>query len=338
MIPGITASRIRVGGSGSAGTVFLTVPAQSEPMAGFPLTIDLSGLPGAWWGSLKHADGGDIRIEQSGVRVPVDIVAINTTAKTGFLVARVNLSGTSVSTIKVSCGDAANVLPPHTDPYGRYAVWAGYAGVWVPGISMASRAQSGGALSNSGGSAVIVDASKPFLGKAISHADARYLYASAVQSTQVWTISCTASASSSDSYFSQGAMSLNNQGSTSTRFSVASRPAKVWDAWSSSGSWMGSTAAMTLADPTRLALRSNVSTQVDLFVNGSNARTRTGYGALPTSANADFLLGATGNAGENLVGLTGGICYVFPGLRSNAWLSAESLSMKNPGGFYAITG
>lgn len=124
-------------GLGPDGTHFyveVTIPsvAVSAAVTDFPVYLDLSLLPAAFWAHAQ-ADGGDIRVTESdgSTRCPVDLVTINAGLQTGelhFLAS--SLSSVTDSVFRVYYGHGGLSQPLPTDTYGRNAVWGDYAAVW----------------------------------------------------------------------------------------------------------------------------------------------------------------------------------------------------------------
>ena len=101
-------------------------------VANFPVYVDLSALPAAFWSHVQ-ADGGDIRVTESdGVtRRATELVTINAGTSTGelhFLAAGV--SSTTDSVFRIYYGSGLLSQPAVADTYGRNAVWASYEAVF----------------------------------------------------------------------------------------------------------------------------------------------------------------------------------------------------------------
>ncbi len=85
--------------------------------------------------TLCQSDGGDIcfTLDSAGTRpLPVQVVAINTSAKTAVIWVAVPLTAGSTATIYVwyQSSDGMLAQPPAETTYGSHAVWTGLAGVW----------------------------------------------------------------------------------------------------------------------------------------------------------------------------------------------------------------
>lgn len=148
MIPlgvlGAAASSYGGGGEG-LWRVVVTIPAQSEPMTGFPVYLNLAEMPAEFWGALAYEDGRDIRAFGSSGRLPLDVVSCSKFSQQGEIFVRCDLSATSSTLITLDFGDPARGAPvPVNDVYGRNAVWADYHRVFMMGDSLEDRTGSGG--------------------------------------------------------------------------------------------------------------------------------------------------------------------------------------------------
>lgn len=107
------------------------------------LTVYLSDLPTAWHDAMANAgdtDGRTIRVTKSdgttecAVYVPPG--SVNTSTDTGALFFRAtDLSAVLDTTYMIWVGNAASEMYLSTDTYGRNAVFTGYAGVYLPGMT-----------------------------------------------------------------------------------------------------------------------------------------------------------------------------------------------------------
>jgi fibronectin-binding autotransporter adhesin len=135
-------NNLRTRGSGGswyngswAKRVAVTVQSSRVPtnLTDFPVYLNLATLPDAFFTGVK-GDGGDIRMTTSdGVtEVPVEVVAINTVARTGevhFLAP--SLSSTTNSVFYVYYGNSAAATNTASSTFGRNNVWSnGYEAVY----------------------------------------------------------------------------------------------------------------------------------------------------------------------------------------------------------------
>lgn len=107
------------------------------------LTVYLSDLPTAWHDAMANAgdtDGRTIRVTKSdgttecAVYVPPG--SVNTSTDTGALLFRAtDLSAVLDTTYMIWVGNAASTMYLSTDTYGRNAVFTGYAGAYMPGMT-----------------------------------------------------------------------------------------------------------------------------------------------------------------------------------------------------------
>lgn len=116
-----------------AGQVILTVPSgtASEDLTNYPLYVDLSTLGDDFWSGVQ-SDGRDVRVTtNNGTELPIDLVEINTSAKTGelhFLASTIYSSQDTVFYVHFDNPSATAYAP--TEEFGRNAVWAGYEAVY----------------------------------------------------------------------------------------------------------------------------------------------------------------------------------------------------------------
>lgn len=103
------------------------IPAEnvSESLSNFPVRVELRDLPSTVWDDILTNGVGSIRVSQGGSDVPLDVVWVNTTSRTGEVYALLSISSATDTSFKVYTepGLTARAL---TDPLGRNAVWAEY--------------------------------------------------------------------------------------------------------------------------------------------------------------------------------------------------------------------
>lgn len=103
--------------------------------------LPLSDAPSGWWDALDAAgdtDGDTIRVsDESDTLIPSWVVpTLNLGTRTGALIVFGGGISTSVDTVyRVWCGGTASA-PAVTDPEGRNAVFAGYAGFYFLGVTL----------------------------------------------------------------------------------------------------------------------------------------------------------------------------------------------------------
>lgn len=119
-------------------TQTVVVPASKvgSTVSNYPMLLDLS-LYGtsAWWAQCA-TDGANIRVTQGGAEIPVGIVTIDTTAKTGLVFVKANSLTTSVNTLTLDVLDATPTLRAVTHSLGRNAVWSDYDLMCVPAAGL----------------------------------------------------------------------------------------------------------------------------------------------------------------------------------------------------------
>lgn len=117
------------------GRVPVTVPplTASEDQSNFPVFVDLSLFDNDFWTNVK-TDGGDIRVVKSdGTELAIDMVEIDTVAKTGELHFLADIiAANAANTFYVYYDNSAASLYAASDPLGSEAVWsgAGYRAVY----------------------------------------------------------------------------------------------------------------------------------------------------------------------------------------------------------------
>ncbi len=115
------------------------------PMADFPIYVDLSDLPTAFFETVQ-TDGDDIRItDGDGVtELPFELVSINTGTQTGELHFKADLFTGTVNNFYIYYGNASATGYATTDTYGAENVWTnGYSGVWHLGETVTDEQTSG---------------------------------------------------------------------------------------------------------------------------------------------------------------------------------------------------
>ncbi len=122
-------------GSGWGRRLSITVQSSQVPtnLSDFPVYVNLANLPVEFFNGVK-ADGGDIRMTTSdGVtEVPVEVVSLNTGARTGELHFRApSLSSTTNSVFYIYYNNPAAATNTATSTFGRANVWSnGYEAVY----------------------------------------------------------------------------------------------------------------------------------------------------------------------------------------------------------------
>lgn len=98
---------------------------------GFALYFDLSNIDSSdpWWNVVQN-DGGDVRVttDADGTgQLPLELVSINTTAHTGEMHFKYNITNTTADTYHLWAGTSnTSSQPAVTDTFGRNNVWTQY--------------------------------------------------------------------------------------------------------------------------------------------------------------------------------------------------------------------
>jgi hypothetical protein len=101
----------------------------------YPVYFNLADVPSGhlFWSNVQ-ADGDDIRVttDDGTTQVPCEVVAIDTTGKTGevHFLADGTLSSSADTKFYVYCGNASATAPAADSTYGSEAVWADYVFVY----------------------------------------------------------------------------------------------------------------------------------------------------------------------------------------------------------------
>jgi len=113
--------------------IVLTIDADAvnEDLVNYPVYVNLSHLGTAFWNGVQ-SDGRDIRVTtDGGVELPIDLVEINTTTKTGELYFLASaISNTANTVFYIHFNNPAAAAYGATNQYGRQAVWANYEAVY----------------------------------------------------------------------------------------------------------------------------------------------------------------------------------------------------------------
>lgn len=109
-------------------TVLAAQVSGAVPILGYPVYVDLSSMPATFF-SHVNSNGSDIRVYKSNnsERVPVEVVAIDTVAKTGELYFKGDISPFSDTDFYIWYGNPSAVALPRTHTYGSDNVWGSNA-------------------------------------------------------------------------------------------------------------------------------------------------------------------------------------------------------------------
>jgi len=331
MIIGIIAQQFRRG-SIPVEEVILTIPASNvgADLSGFPVRLNLADMPGGFWSGIENS-GGNIRVYQGGVALPVDLVRINEGDKTGELFFRANLSSTvdNVFSITTLPGGEAPALG---DPIGRHAVWAGYeAMVIYP--TLVDRSGNGRGVTTTG--TVGYDAQGW-----LQLTGAGYSRIGSVTRYTTWTLG-TSVILEGTGESNMGILSYTiNNVFNSDRATVAWRSSSAQlGLWNSTNTWlMSGQPAPTFGNRFRIAATHEDNIQRQLFVDGALAGSST-TATRPSSGTTYVFVGMSSPGVSGLVEpLTGRINYTYlrPEKLSAEWLAAEYLSWET-GTFYTVS-
>lgn len=116
----------------------VTIPSGkvASNLTNFPVYVNLSNMPAAFWSHVASKRGFDIRVKDgSGNSIPFDLFMFNPVAKTGGLFAKVTLSSASSTTFYIHYGDYTlnSKLAYNDASYGRNLVWSDYHRVFLFG-------------------------------------------------------------------------------------------------------------------------------------------------------------------------------------------------------------
>jgi len=140
----------------------------SAALTGYPVILDLSAIGASWWSSVATTDGADITAKVGGTQVPMDIISIDTGAKTGFVAVLADLSDSVTTSITLTAEDNASAtLPAASDTYGSEAVWAAYEAIYLLDGNLNDRTANGRDLSIVEGSATYLTAQSYGVGRGL---------------------------------------------------------------------------------------------------------------------------------------------------------------------------
>lgn len=125
----------------SAGYVTVTTLATAVDEAVPLFVVYLSDLPADWHTAMSTAsdtDGKTIRVSTSdgATQIACYPVGVNTTSDTGALFVKgTGMSASADVDYRIYVGNASLSMPAASDTYGRNAVFADYAGFYLPGVT-----------------------------------------------------------------------------------------------------------------------------------------------------------------------------------------------------------
>lgn len=126
-----------------AETITVTVPSATvgSDLTDFPLFIDLSGMPAAFWAAVSPT-AGNIRAYVGAQRLPIDIVAFEPVNEDGAIFVKVPTiaSGSDTDIDIVLLEDLATERQFPGASYGQQAVWVDYEAVFLGGETYNNRA------------------------------------------------------------------------------------------------------------------------------------------------------------------------------------------------------
>lgn len=275
-------------------------------VSGFPVYVDLADMPVAFWVAVSSG-GGNIRCHSGGVELAREVVSCDTTAKTGELHVKVDLSATADTVITVTV-DGTSADYAASDPYGRDAVWAGFMSV-----------------RHGAGSAGQVGVGDSFDGTGSIELGASIPTGNDVRTTSVWV---KPTDSSSRCMWGSGIAGVG----------------QLWEMARYGGSliWHGygdgydtiSVSAPVAQDVWSHCALSYDGTDVRVYVNGVLMGSRTPVAPLDTTYDHN-LLGSGGFFSPWLGDLDE--ARLSSVARSAAWIAAEYANQSSPGTFYTVT-
>lgn len=329
MIIGIIAQQATIG-SAPTGPVVLTIPASNvgANLSGFPVRLDLSDMPERFWDGVENS-GGNIRVYQGGVALPIDLVRIDEGDKTGELFFRANLSSTVDNVFSVTTLPGGEA-PAVSDPIGRHAVWAGY---WAVVIypSLVDRTSNGRSVVETGTVSYDAQGWLQLSGAGNSRIDI-------ITRTTTWTMGASVKL---------GGSGLTDMAILSYGYNVtgnSNRATVTWRAessqlglWNSSNTWlMSGQPAPAFNTRFRVAATHQGSIQRQLFVNGALAANSSTAERPPTGGSTCMFVGAEDTSFAER--MTGQINYVYHRAQelTPSWLAAEYLSWET-NTFYTVS-
>lgn len=114
-------SRVYIGKPSRTYTVTVDHTKVSAALTGFPLFVDLSNMPSAFWAAV--GSGGDIRCYAGATELPREVVSCDKINQLGELHIKTDLSTTADTVITITVdGESADYAA--SGPFGRNAVWS----------------------------------------------------------------------------------------------------------------------------------------------------------------------------------------------------------------------
>jgi hypothetical protein len=311
----------------------------------FPVYVNLArmGAANTFWSHLKKkSDGGDILITNSaGTRLPVEVVSVSTSSKTGEIYFKADsLSNTVNTNFYIYYGSSTAAQPASSTTYGSRNVWSnGYAAVWHFAGSLRdstwhslSTTTSGAVATTS--SSMLGNTSEYFKSSIKAHINYGNPTALSISGNNPFTMESwvrfSTLAASSQVVLSKGDFQYNMQKSSAnpgvitsvmydTNYHVASSSTNLaintW--YFFAGTYTGA-----VAGPNTIYFNGvgQASTSIDHINN--------------TTAN--FWVGGNSGASQPLNGMVDEV-RISSSTRSKYWIGTEYNNMKSPGTFYSTS-
>jgi hypothetical protein len=318
----------------------VTIPASSvgSTLTDFPVYVDLSTLPDAFWEHVAFADGRDLRVtDEADVDLPFDLVAIDRNARTGALFVKTTLSDSVDTTVRLHYGDATLSAVAAGAPNGRDAVWSDYHRVFFFSSSdgYADHAGNGSAFAPSMGASLTPNTLEAGAGVRLNSG---YGKATGLTRYTTWTIGISYALGSKAA--SNVAVSYTIDGTTddSKRVSIGWRLVSDRNgSWQQADGFVEATAAPSL-EPTVYRLHDvhDGTSSRKFYENGVLKATDATITAMP-AVGADALYFGVDDAslaGSFVGGL--GFFYLRAAVLSDDWIAAEVLNLHTPSSFYTV--
>lgn len=322
-------------------TITIAAGKTTADLTNYPVFLNLADMPAAFWSSVT-SNGSNIRVKQSGSLIPIDLVKIDSGAKTGVLFFKAGTLATASDNIFTLDLTGSGLLA-NNDTNGRNAVWSAFDWVWLGTSNTDVTDRTGGAdgtitnsslgvMNNHAGFALGASCGVDFVPSA-SQAD--FITFASRTARSVFTLGCgaefngTVAASRYAMTYADGAGSVN----LGARQRNPTDQISVFDI---NNSWIATDVAPFLTGAT--------STRMHAAYNGSTSRrwstdgvTRQTSGAITAqTTRTDYTVGSSVNQAEGHGGRVG-YCYARPEVLPAAYIAAEFSNLNAPSSFYGVT-
>jgi hypothetical protein len=303
----------------------VTVPSGKvgSDLTNFPLLIDLSSMGDGFWSKVRF-DGGDLlAYDASDNPLPLDLIYIDPSTKTGLLVVKVPTLAAASDTVIRLDGDGVSDRPASNSTYGRNAVWSDYVtSFWAQG-GYFNRVND--VLPTNLG--IIICGTGDWL-SILSDGNLYWSYATAPANT-VFTLGSTSSITATGTH--RTIISYNGSSSRVTHNYHDTGQLSVWD---SNNTWLYNSTIL-INTIYQGNVRYNYPTKRDVSVNGVVNATDNTITQTPTGTSFTINIGSATTSGTERMRGSIQYAYLRLDLVSDDWMAAE-YNNKNDATFYTV--